>query len=162
MAWLFHRLLALIFLIAWLSLAVQVQVLIGSRVLLPLTPLLEAASTLGGYTVWQLPTVFWLDTSDTVMTVGVWIGVALALATLAGNVPRVCFALSTGLYLSYATVCRTFLGFQWDNLLLECGFLAVFLPTDRPARWVHILFRLVLFKLYWESGIAKWQSYLGD
>ena len=36
-----------------------------------------------------------------------------------------------------------------------------FRPT-RPAPLVHFLFRLVLFKLYFESGVAKWQSDLGD
>ena len=82
-------------------------------------------------------------------------GIGLALAALAGLRPRLCFLLSTLLYLSYATAGRTFLSFQWDNLLLECGILAVFLPTDRPARWIHLLFRLLLFKLYWESGVAK-------
>ncbi len=57
---------------------------------------------------------------------------------------------------------RDFLSFQWDNLLLECGLLAAFLPVDRRAPVVHFLFRLVLFKLYFESGVAKWQSELGD
>ena len=83
------------------------------------------------------------------------------MAALVGLWPRVCFALSTALYLSYATVGRDFLSFQWDNLLLECGLLAAFLPAGRrasPAPLVHLLFRLVLFKLYFESGIAKWQS----
>ena len=54
------------------------------------------------------------------------------------------------------------LSFQWDNLLLECGLLAVLLPRDREAPWVHALLRVLLFKLYFESGIAKWQSHLGD
>ena len=57
---------------------------------------------------------------------------------------------------------RDFLSFQWDNLLIECGFLAVFLRTDAAAPVAHFLFRLVLFKLYFESGIAKWRSPLHD
>ena len=48
--------------------------------------------------------------------------------------PRLCFALSTALYLSYATVGRDFLSFQWDNLLLECGFWRCFCRPDRPRR----------------------------
>ncbi len=54
------------------------------------------------------------------------------------------------------------LSFQWDNLLLECGLLAAFLPRDRPAPLIHFLFRVVLFKLYFESGVAKWQSPIHD
>lgn len=158
---LYHRLLAAIFLIAWASLGVQVDVLIGSRGLLPLAPFLEAARTQGLGPA-QIPTIFWLDASDTALHLGIWIGAAFSALALFGIRPRLCTAVATALYLSYATACRTFLSFQWDNLLLECGLLATFLPTDRPARWVHVLFRLLLFKLYFESGIAKWQSYLGD
>ena len=55
-----------------------------------------------------------------------------------------------------------FLGFQWDNLLLECGVLAAFLPASRRAPVAHFVFRALLFKLYFESGLAKWQSPLGD
>lgn len=158
---LYHRLLAAIFLIAWASLGVQVDVLIGSRGLLPVAPFLDAARS-HGLGVLQFPTVFWLDASDRALNAGIWGGGALSAAALLGIRPRLCTGLATLLYLSYATAGRTFLSFQWDNLLLECGALAVVLPTDRPARWAHVLFRVLLFKLYWESGIAKWQSYLGD
>jgi uncharacterized membrane protein YphA (DoxX/SURF4 family) len=54
------------------------------------------------------------------------------------------------------------LQFQWDNLLVECGVLAAFVPWQRPAPRRHLLMRLLLFKLYFESGLAKWQSPLGD
>ncbi len=158
----FQILLALVFLIAWSSLGAQVAILVGSRGLLPVAPFLEAARRAGGPSFAQFPTLFWLGASDLALEAGIVAGIGLALAALAGLRPRLCFLLSTLLYLSYATACRTFLSFQWDNLLLECGILAVFLPTDRPARWIHVLFRLLLFKLYWESGIAKMQSYIGD
>jgi hypothetical protein len=160
-AWLYHRLLAAVFFVAWVSLGVQLDVLIGSRGLLPAASFLTAASA-HGIGPAQLPTIFWLDASDAVLRLGIWIGAALSAGAFLGIQPRLCTALATALYLSYATVCRDFLSFQWDNLLLECGLLAAFLPTDRPARWIHVLFRLLLFKLYFESGIAKWQSYLGD
>jgi hypothetical protein len=154
----FHRLLAAVFLIAWLSLGVQVQVLIGSDGLLPIADLLRDQTV-----NWlHVPTLFWLDASDTAIRAGVWLGAVLAIIGIAGIRPRVIAALSTLLYLSYCVACRDFLSFQWDNLLIECGFLATFLPVDREARWIHVLFRLLIIKLYWESGIAKWQSHLGD
>ncbi|MBX3023820.1 lipase maturation factor family protein [bacterium] len=157
----FHRVLAAIFCVAWLSLGSQLDVLIGSRGLLPAAPYLRAAADAGaGF--WNLPTLFWIDASDAALRAGVWVGGALSLAALLGVAPRLCIGLATALYLSYATAARSFLSFQWDNLLLECGALAVFLPTDRPVRWIHVLFRVLLFKLYWESGLAKWQSPLGD
>ncbi len=159
---LFHRLLAASFLVAWLSLGAQVTTLIGHDGLLPLEPFLASARTSGWPTAAQLPTLLWLAAGDTALRAGIWVGAAIAVVALFGRAPRLCCALSTILYLSYASAGRSFLSFQWDNLLLECGLLATFLPTDRPARWAHVLFRLLLFKLYWESGIAKWQSHLGD
>jgi hypothetical protein len=97
-----------------------------------------------------------------VIVSGAAIGAGLALLALVGLWTRVCLALQTFLYLSYAVACRSFLGFQWDNLLLEAGVLAVFLAVDRRAPLAHFLLRALLFKLYLESGIAKWQSPIGD
>jgi hypothetical protein len=159
---LYRRLLASIFLIAWLSLGSQVRLLIGARGLMPLRDFIDAARDQGTLTPADFPTIFWWVQSDAALIAGVVAGVALALAAFAGWWPRLCFALSTALYLSYAVAGRTFLSFQWDNLLLECGLLASFLPAGRAAPLVHFLFRLVLFKLYFESGIAKWQSPLHD
>jgi hypothetical protein len=158
----FHKLLALVFLDAWISLGVQVHVLVGSRGLLPLAAFLQAARVEGSPTFGDFPTLFWLGASDGTLTAGVLLGGALALAALAGARPRLCLGLSTALYLSFTVACRTFFSFQWDNLLLECGLLVLFLPADRRAPWAHWLFRVLLFKLYFESGIAKWQSHLGD
>jgi hypothetical protein len=158
----FARGLALVSLIAWLSLGVQVQVLIGSRGLLPVADFIEAARGQPGVSLLDLPTLAWWFHSDGALTTGIVLGVALAAGALFGFARRLCFALSTLLYLSYVTVTRDFLSFQWDNLLIECGFLAAFLRTDRPAPLAHFLFRLVLFKLYFESGIAKWGSPLRD
>jgi len=157
----FHRLLAAIFLTAWASLGVQLNVLIGSRGLLPAAAFLDGARE-QGMGLPQVPTIFWLGASDTALRAGIWIGAAFSALALLGVRPRLCTGLATAMYLSYVTVCGPFLSFQWDNLLLECGLLAIFLPTDRPAHWAHLLFRVLLFKLYWESGLAKWQSFAGD
>jgi hypothetical protein len=150
------------FLGAWISLAIQIEALVGSRGLLPAAPYVEAVRA--ARQSWlDVPTIFlWLDPGDATLASGTLLGAALSVAALSGVAPRVCIGMSTVLYLSYVTVGRTFLSFQWDNLLLECGALAVFLPRDRPARWIHVLLRILLFKLYFESGIAKWRSPFGD
>jgi hypothetical protein len=157
----FARGLALISLIAWLSLGVQVQLLIGSRGLLPAADFIEKVRALD-LSLLDIPTFAWWFHSDGALTAGIVLGVMLSVAAFFGFARRIAFALSTLLYLSYVTVTRDFLTFQWDNLLIECGFLAVFLRTDAPAPVAHFLFRVVLFKLYFESGIAKWQSPLHD
>jgi hypothetical protein len=158
----FVRTLALIALVAWLSLGVQLPVLLGSHGLLPAADFIATVRAQPGVSLLDVPTLFWWGQSDTLLRAGVVLGAVLSLAALAGYRHRLCFALSTVLYLSYATVAQDFLSFQWDNLLLECTLLAACLPTDRPAPLAHFLFRLVLFKLYFESGIAKWQSPLRD
>jgi len=158
---LFHRLLALVFLDAWLSLAAQWKQLIGSRGLLPAAEFVQALRD-RDFGLLDAPTLFrWITPSDGALGWGIALGVALSLLAL-WRLPRLWLALNVPLYLSYVVVGRTFFSFQWDNLLLECGFFAIFLPRDRQAPIVHLLFRLILFKLYWESGIAKWASHLHD
>jgi len=159
---LYGRLLALIFLIAWISLGRQVRLLIGTRGIQPLGDFIEAIRARGDVSFIDFPTVFWWVHGDAALVGGTVAGALLAIAALTGIRPRLCFALSIALYLSYATACRTFLSFQWDNLLLECGLLASFLPPGRASPLTHFLFRLVLFKVYFESGIAKWQSPIRD
>jgi len=159
---LYQSLLALVSLDAWISLGSQVQLLIGSRGLLPLAPVIESLQ--GRETeIWlRFPTFFLLGVSDAALNAGIVLGCVLAVATLLGFLPRLALAISAVLYLSYAVACREFTSFQWDNLLIECLVLAVFLPRHRPAPFAHLLSRLLLFKLYFESGVAKAQSQLGD
>jgi lipase maturation factor 1 len=157
-AGLFHRMLAVIYLIAWVSLGSQVRLLVGKRGLLPLVDFVEAARGEGSLSVLTFPSLLALAPGDGPLLAGTVAGAVVAVAGLMGIRPRLCAALSTGLYLGYVTACRSFLGFQWDNLLLECGLLATFLPTDRPAPIAHLVLRALVFKLYFESGIAKWLS----
>jgi hypothetical protein len=158
---LFQRLLALVLLCAWVSLGSQVRVLVGSRGLLPADEFFARARG-AGLGFWDEPSLLWWRHGDAVLVLGVACGGLLAACALLGLRPRLCFALSAPLYLSYATVCDEFTAFQWDNMLVETALLAAFLPGDRPAPLVHFALRALLFKLYFESGIAKWQSHLHD
>src|SRR3989442_9633155 len=47
------------------------------------------------------------------------------------------------------------MSFQWDILLLEAGFLAIFLGDSPVITW---LFRWLLFRLMLESGAVKLMS----
>ncbi len=159
---LFHCALALVLLAAWVSLGVQVEALIGSRGLLPIQASLRAASADEALGFFDLPTLFWLSASDFMLGLGVLIGAVLAAFALLGAWPRVSFGLSAALYLSYAVAGDAFTAFQWDNMLVETRVPAALLPLDRARPLVHFMLRVLLFKLYFESGIAKWQSHLGD
>ena len=159
---LFHSLLALVLLGAWISLGSQIQLLIGSRGLMPLAPLVDSLQGREAEIWPRFPSFFLFGVSDMALDAGIVAGCALAVATLLGMLPRLALSLSAALYLSYAVACRNFTSFQWDNLLIECLVLAVLLPRRRAAPFAHLIFRFLLFKLYLESGIAKAQSHLGD
>jgi hypothetical protein len=167
--WIFLRLLGLCFFAAFLSLGVQVVGLIGKDGLLPLGEFLAAARQgMGTEHFRQLPTVFWAAGGDGALTLGIAAGLVLSLALVFDLAPRVAIPALWLLYLSFVTACREFLSFQWDNLLLECAFLAIFIA---PGHWLPtaaaraaavaphpifiLLFRWLLFRLLIESGLAK-------
>src|SRR6266404_5767587 len=169
--WLFLRSLGLIYLIAFLSLWVQIVGLIGANGILPAKGSMEVMSRqaatqhIGAERYHVLPTFCWFDTSDRFLQGQCAAGTVLAFALVLGFAPAPCLLLLWLLYLSLATISSEFLGFQWDNLLLEVGFLAIFLaplqslPTlahaPPPSRLVLWLFRWLLFRLMFESGCVK-------
>src|SRR5450432_954719 len=98
---LWSRLFALVSLAAWISLGSQVRVLLGSRGLLPVAALMDAVRAEGHVSPFDLPTLFWRFHSDGALVGGTIAGALLSLAALGGWRPRICFAVSTALYLSY-------------------------------------------------------------
>jgi len=159
--WLFLRLLAAIYLIAFGSLAGQVTGLIGARGILPVGGYLAAVSrTLGVRGYWSMPTIFWLAHGDRFLQAAAIAGVAVALLLLLGILKaaweRLLLVCLYILYLSFSTAGQDFLSFQWDSLLLETGFLAIFLGNSRV---VILLFRWLLFRLMFLSGVVKLASH---
>lgn len=153
-SWIFLRGLGLIYAAAFASLGVQILGLVGAEGILPLGEYLAAARQgLGANAYWTLPTLFWLNSSDTLLIAGTLLGVALAaLVTLALWVRPALIALFV-LYLSYVYAGQIFLSFQWDLLLLEAGFLAIFLTTG--SKIVVWLYRWLLFRFLFLSGAVK-------
>jgi len=181
--WLFLRTLALIYLIAFVSLWVQIVSLIRNEGILPAKATMEtarsevAAARLG----WD-PLPF-----------GAHAVLVQCQRQISGGpvCRRRCtrVLLLVGIALPHAvpvmvdlsfvsTVGREFLSFQWDILLLETGFLAIFfaplqlLPRfsracrswrtesrpNAPSRVVLWLLRWLLFRLMFESCCVKWFS----
>jgi predicted DCC family thiol-disulfide oxidoreductase YuxK len=159
--WLFLRLLAAIYLTTFASLAVQVTGLIGARGILPVGGYLAAVSkTLGMRGYWSMPTIFWLAHGDRFLQAAAIAGAAVALLLLLGILKagweRLLLICLYILYLSFSTAGQDFLSFQWDSLLLETGFLAIFLGN---SRFVILLFRWLLFRLMFLSGVVKLTSH---
>ncbi len=151
---LFAKVLAIIYLSAFVSCAVQIKGLIGSSGIAPISEFVGATS-------WaEAPTVFRWMHSDVALGAVCWTGAAVAvfaaLARAHGWLQRSAFAVLFFLYLSLVTAGQIFMGYQWDYLLLETGFLAIFLTPDYGRVW---LFQWLLFRLMFESGLVKLTSH---
>ncbi|MDQ2945771.1 MAG: lipase maturation factor family protein, partial [Acidobacteriota bacterium] len=155
--WLFIRALAVIYLIAFVSFGTQVRGLVGSHGILPVHSYLQAvAQNFGASRYWLVPTVFWVRDDDSVL---VWIciaGAALAIILMLGFAQRLILIFLYGLYLSLCSAGQDFMSFQWDMLLLETGFLAIFLGRSKLIVW---LMRWLLFRLLFLSGSVKLLSH---
>lgn len=147
--------LALVYLAAFLSFAVQARGLVGADGILPLADYLAAVREQLGASAWlRLPTLFWIDASDAAIVGLCLAGAGAALAILPAR--RAAFWLLAGCYVAYLSVFhggQVFTRFQWDLLLLEAGFLALWLPGHpRLGVW---LMRWLLFRFMFYSGAVK-------
>src|SRR5262249_29251553 len=106
--------------------------LVGEQGLLPISTLLDEARR-QDISFFAFPTLFWWNASDAALLAAIALGVV---ASLFGAVRpgRAWLALSLPLYLSVSTAAQDFCGFQWDHLLVEASFLALFLDWRRPGR----------------------------
>ena len=130
----FLRLLALVYVAAFLSLGSQVHGLVGEHGLLPARELLLAVrQARGDEAFWLLPTLGWLGAGDTALSVLCGGGAAAALLALLGFAQGPLLAVCWAFYLSLVHLGQDFLSFQWDALLVETGFIALLL-----APWAHL------------------------
>ena len=170
--WWLLRGLGLIYLIAFVSLWVQIGGLIGSRGVLPINTYLRSIEQqLGPERYRLLPTLCWISPSDLSLQLQCASGTILAAALIVGFAPAPILAALWILYLSLTVAGQDFLSFQWDSLLLEAGFLGIFLApltlllpkaaslgASRPPVVFHWLIRWLLFRLMFLSGLVKLTS----
>jgi len=173
--WIFLRAVGINYLFAFLSLSSQIIGLVGHDGIAPAENLLKlanqqaTANKIGLDRYHLVPTLCWYNTSDGFLKFQCAAGIALAGLVIAGIAPAPCLFLLWLIYLSLTTVCGVFLGFQWDNLLLETGLLAIFFaplqirprrPSSEapPSRTVLWLLRWLVFRLMFESGCVKLMS----
>jgi len=173
-AWLFLRLLGVIYFTAFGSLAVQVVGLVGHDGILPARLYMDGARAfvasegIGIDRYRLLPTLGWISTGDAFLRACCYAGAALSILLVLGVAPVVVLAVVWFDYLSLSIVCREFLSYQWDALLLEAGLIAVFLAppvwrerlVDRadPPRVVRWLMTWLMFRLMVGSGAVKLAS----
>ena len=175
----FLRALGVIYLIAFVSLWVQVDGLIGSDGVSPVNQFLPAVhAQLGKDAYALLPTLCWFNSSNAFLHFLCGGGVVLSVLLIFGIAPALSLVALFAFYLSLTIAGQTFLSFQWDILLLETGFLSIFLAPWRlwpreliclpgsppPATAAPVsraglfLLKFLLFKLILMSGMVKLTS----
>ncbi len=152
--WLFLRLLGLTYLVAFISFAVQASALIGADGVLPVEYYLNAVKEqLGTDAYMRLPTLFWLSPVDSFIKFVCIAGIVLSLLLITGFLLRTSLVILYVLYLTLVNGGQNFMSFQWDFLLLECGFLAIFLPWGSTI--IVWLYRWLVFRFMFLGGVVK-------
>lgn len=170
-SWLFLRFLGLLYVVAFLSAWVQIHGLVGSEGISPMTEFITRlrSAVVTDTSFLTHPTVFWLNDSDWMIHAVCATGTGAAVMLLLDMAPAVAAFLCWFLFLSITVAGQTFFAAQWDYLLLETGFLAIFFssfhvqlkPFSRNPRDFHPpepilwLFRLLLFRINFARGLQE-------
>lgn len=154
----FQRGLSAIYLVAFLVAVNQFLPLLGKNGLLPVPQFLRRV------TFRQKPSIFHLYYSDKLLLFIAWSGVALSITTLLGLSDKLpwwgsasIWILLWVLYLSIVNVGQTFYSFGWESMLLEAGFIAIFLGSNQLAvpLLAILLLRWMLFRVEFGAGLIK-------
>ncbi len=166
--WAFLRALGLTYLAAFVSLRRQVLGLYGARGISPIRDVLDEARSLPPNERWrEVPTLFWFGTSDRILVASCTLGVFVSLLLVVGVAPLPALAVLWALYLSFMSAGSEFLAYQWDALLLEASLHALLIAPagllpklgSREPPWTAVwLMRALVFRLHYQSGVAKVRS----
>jgi lipase maturation factor 1 len=164
--WLFLRALGVIYFSAFLALVFQIRGLIGPQGILPAREYLEAvASSAGHLKYWYAPTLLWFNSGSPTLMALCWVGLIASVLLVFNIWPRGMLAVCFVCFLSFVSAASDFSGYQSDGMLLEAGFISLFLapPGWRPRlgrghppmRASVFLLLWEWFRIYFESGVAK-------
>ena len=164
------RFTGLVWFAAWLSAAQQFIPLVGHDGLLPADLLVKQA--LERYEspwalLWEMPSVFWFDCSDTMILAVTWTGVILSLVVLCGYANAIIMFVLWSLYMSLLPIGQEWLSYGWDIQILETGFLGMMLcplldprpfPKQAPPVLIIWLYRWLIFRIMLGAGLIKWRG----
>ncbi len=166
--WLFLRAFGLIYFSAFFALLFQVRGLVGAGGVMPATKYLATLRTLGIARFFYAPTLLWFGSSNAALMLVCSIGLIASVLVVVNVLPRPTLLACFVCFLSFIAVSQDFGQYQSDGMLLEAGFLALFIaPTGVLPGWgrrslpVRAAMWLLLwewFRIYFESGVVKLQS----
>jgi hypothetical protein len=157
---LFLRALGFIYAVAFGSLAWQLIPLLGRAGVLPAAAYLARVRAAGG-TFFDTPTLFWWSACDGLMRVACALGLLLSLALLAGLHHAAVLLILWAIYLSFVHVGQIFYGYGWEILLLEAGFLAIFLGSIATLRPKRTPSPIPIFLLRWLQPVVAQLAHAG-
>jgi hypothetical protein len=136
--WLLLRLLGFVYSAAFASLVWQLLPLLGAQGLTPAATHVARASAASG-SAWRAflaqPSLFFgVGASDGALLACAWLGLGLSLALLLGATNAALMFVLWALYRSFISVGQVWYGYGWELLLVETGFLAIFLCPLRGVR----------------------------
>ncbi|EFA85483.1 transmembrane protein [Heterostelium album PN500] len=166
--WLFLKILSVVFFISFFSSYIQIKGLVGDDGILPLTSILESnVGTSSSSSVAEVNSI-WLFFIN---TLGLSVNTLLHLICISGLIFSALsiFTISHSVYLGFmwffyyciVDVGQIFYAYQWDQLLLETAFLAIFISPfnskydEKPSQPIRYLLKWLLFRLMFGSGISK-------
>ncbi|HEY5814228.1 MAG TPA: lipase maturation factor family protein, partial [Terrimicrobiaceae bacterium] len=161
------RLLGALYAVAFLVAVQQLVPLIGENGLTPVNIFVERARAHFGSSFLAfiaMPSLFWLNHSDFILSFGAWTGLILACVVAAGYANALIMAALWILYLSIVHMGQEWYGYGWEIQLTETGFLAIFLcplldgrpfPRCKPPLAIIWLFRWLIFRIMLGAGLIK-------
>jgi len=165
--WLFLRALAAIYFSAFFSLVFQIRGLIGPAGILPAGEYLHAVaqSLTNWQRFWYALTLLWSSSGNLMLSALCWAGMLASILLLLNVWPRGMLLVCLICFLSFVSAAQDFSGYQSDGMLLEAGFLSLFLApvgwrpgigTSYPGTRASLfLLRWEWFRIYFESGVVK-------
>jgi hypothetical protein len=164
--WLFLRALGVIYLSAFFSLLFQIRGLIGPDGILPAAESLRAVTNSIGFArFWYAPTLLWFSASNHMLMALCWTGLVASFLLIINIFPRGMLLLCFVCFVSFVSAASEFSGYQSDGMLLEAGFISLFLAppgfrpglaaNNPPMRASIFLLLWEWFRIYFESGVAK-------
>ncbi len=165
--WVLVRGMGLIYLIAFYVAAKQLVPLVGANGLTPAAVYFpHVVEYFGGAfnAFLNIPSIFWLNCSDTWLRVIPWIGVVISCVVVAGYANALMMTVLWIFYLSIVGVGQTWYGYGWEIQMSETGFLCIFLCPlldarpfpSRPPPWqIIFLFRWLIIRIMLGSALIK-------
>ncbi|GAA1906877.1 lipase maturation factor family protein [Streptomyces sodiiphilus] len=156
-----QRGLAVIYVIAFVTAARQFRPLAGEHGLTPAPLFLRSVPFR------HAPSLFQWHYSDRFFQAVAWLGAVLAAAVAAGAADALPLWASMlvwtalwVLYLSIVNIGQLWYAFGWESLLLEAGFLAIFLGNGdiAPPTVTLLLFVWLVFRVEFGAGLIKWRG----